>query len=126
VAERERFAQRELQHLLRARREWNLAGRDLVALADDARDLRTDLFDRDVERLENPRGETLFLAQQAQEDVLRADVVVLQRPRLVLCENDNLSGPLGESLEQLLRPSFPLILCRRPTGLPHSGSKVYD
>src|SRR5207244_5622684 len=38
VAERERLAQRELEHLLRARRERDLAGRDLVALAADARD----------------------------------------------------------------------------------------
>src|SRR5262249_2282444 len=39
VTEAERFAQRELEHLLRARRERDLAGRDLVALPDDARDL---------------------------------------------------------------------------------------
>src|SRR5207248_204569 len=49
VSERQRLAQRELQHLLRARRERDLAGRNLVALPDDACDLRAHLFDRDVE-----------------------------------------------------------------------------
>ena len=109
VAEGERLAQRQLEDLLGARRERDLAGGDLVALADDARDLRADLLHRDVERLEDARGETLLLAQQPEQDVLRADVVVLQRPRLVLRENDDLPCPFGESLEQLLRPSFPLV-----------------
>ncbi len=99
VAERQRFAQRELEHLLRARRERDLARRDLVALADDARDLRADLFDRDVERLEDARGETFLFAQQAEQDVLGADVVVLERPRLVLREHDDLASPFGESFE---------------------------
>ncbi len=49
VAEREGLAQRQLENLLGARREGNLSGGDLVALADDARDLRAHLFHRDVE-----------------------------------------------------------------------------
>ena len=99
VAERERLAQRQLEHLLRARRERDLAGRDLVALADDARDLGANLLDGDVERLEHARGETLLLAQQAEQDVLGADVVVLERAGLVLCEDDDLAGSLCEALE---------------------------
>src|SRR5262249_26877243 len=82
VAQRERLAQRELEHLLRARRERNLAGRDLVALADDARDLRANLLDGDVEALEDAGRKTLLLAQQAEQDVLGADVVVLERTGL--------------------------------------------
>ena len=107
VAERERLAQRQLEHLLRARGERDLARRDLVALADDAGDLGADLLHGDVERLEDARGKPFLLAQQAEQDVLGADVVVLERPRLVLREDDDLPGSLGESLEQLLRPSFP-------------------
>jgi hypothetical protein len=49
VTQRERLAQRELEHLLRAGGERDLAGRDLVALTDDAGDLGADLFDRDVQ-----------------------------------------------------------------------------
>ena len=108
VAEGERFAQRELEHLLRARRERDLAGRDLVALADDPRDLRPHFLHRDVERLEYPRRETLFLAKQAEQDVLGADVVVLERPGLVLCEDDDLASPFSEAFEQFPRLSFPI------------------
>src|SRR3712207_6269818 len=72
VAERERLAQRELEHLLRARRERDLPGRDLVALADDPRDLRPDLLDGDVEALEDARCETFLLAEEPEQDVLRA------------------------------------------------------
>ena len=92
VAERERLAQRELEHLLRARRERDLARRDLVALADDARHLGAHLLDGDVEALEHARGEPFLLAQQAEQDVLGADVVVLEGAGLVLGEDDDLSG----------------------------------
>src|SRR4029453_4283897 len=104
VAERGGLAERQLQDLLRARSERDLAGRDLVALADDPCDLCTDFLDRDVERLEGAGRapladvpcdlctgfpdvdverleaagrEPLLLAQQAEQDVLGADVVVL-------------------------------------------------
>ena len=116
-------------------RERDLAGRDLVALADDAGDLRAHLLDRDVERLEHARGETFLLAQQPEQDVLGADVVVLERPRLVLCENDDLASSLCESLEHSMplcrpvaastialirvRPSYP-----RPAAVWRSGSGV--
>src|SRR5712691_4088953 len=103
VAEGERFAQRELEHLLRARRERDLAGGDLVALADDPRDLRPHFLHRDVERLEYPRREALLLAEQPEQDVLGADVVVLERPSLVLCEDDDLASPFSEAFEQVPR-----------------------
>src|SRR5262249_36581783 len=93
VAERERLAQRQLEHLLRTGCEGDLSGRDLVALTDDAGDLRAHLLDRDVERLEHTRRETLFLAQQPEQDVLGTDVVVLEGPSLVLREYDDLAGP---------------------------------
>ena len=85
-------------------RERDLAGGDLLAGADDADDLGADALDGDVERLEHARGEALLLAQQAEQDVLGADVVVLERPGLFLREDDHLPGPLCESLEQTLLP----------------------
>ena len=84
VAERERLAQGELQHLLGTRRERDLAGGDLLTRADDPNDLRADPFDGDVEGLEDPRGEALLLAEKTKQDVLGADVVVLERPGLLL------------------------------------------
>jgi hypothetical protein len=67
--------------------------------ADDAHDLRAHALDGDVERLEDARGEALLLAEQAEQDVLGADVVVLERPRLLLGEDDHLAGSFCESLE---------------------------
>ena len=99
VAEAQRLAQRELEHLLGARRERDLAGGDLLAGADDAHDLRAHALDGDVERLEHAGREALLLAQQAEQDVLGADVVVLERPRLLLGEDDHLAGSFCESLE---------------------------
>ena len=100
VAERERLAQRQLEHLLGARRERDLAGGDLLAGADDADDLGADALGGDVERLEDAGGQALLLAQQPEQDVLGADVVVLERARLFLGQDDYLTGSLCESLEQ--------------------------
>ena len=100
VAERERLAQRQLQDLLGARRERDLSGGDLLAGADDPHHLRADALDGDVERLEDAGGQALLLAQQAEQDVLGADVVVLERARLFLGQDDYLTGSLCESLEQ--------------------------
>ncbi len=105
VAQAQRLAQRELEHLLGARRERDLPGGDLLAGADDAHDLGAHALDGDVEALEHAGGQALLLAQQAEQDVLGADVVVLERPRLLLRENDHLPGPFCESLEHGALPS---------------------
>src|SRR5919108_659549 len=94
------FAQREFENLLRARRERNLPRRHLVALADDARNLGAHLLDRDVERFEHACCEPLFLPKEPKQDVLGADVVVLERSRLVLGKDDDLPGSFGEAFEQ--------------------------
>jgi hypothetical protein len=99
VTEAQRLAQRQFEHLLRPRRERDLPGGDLFAGAHDAHDLGAHPLDGDVQALEHARGETLFLTQEPEKDVLRADVVVLERPRLFLGENDDLTGSFSESLE---------------------------
>ena len=55
-------------------------------------------------RLEHARGEALLLAEQAEQDVLGADVVVLEGARLVLREHDDLAGALGEPFEHPVPP----------------------
>src|SRR5207245_2787676 len=95
----------ELVEELRALRL--LARGAAAALPDAARDLGAHLLDRDVERLEQARGKAFLLAEQAEQDVLRADVVVLERARLVLCEDYDLTSPFREAFEQ---PSAPLSL----------------
>src|SRR5919204_302554 len=99
VAQAEGLAEGQLEDLLGARRERDLAGGDLLAGADDPHDLRADALDGDVEGLEDPGGQALLLAKQAEQDVLGADVVVLEGPRLLLREDDYLAGSLCESLE---------------------------
>ena len=54
-------------------------------------DLRAHLLHGEVERLEHACGETLLFAQQPEQDVLGADVVVPQRASLVLREDDDLA-----------------------------------
>jgi len=59
-------------------REGDLAGCDLVALTDDPRDPRPHLRQPDPERLEHPRRRSFLLAEQPDEEMLCADVVVLE------------------------------------------------
>ena len=101
VPQAQRLAEGELEHLLGARGEGDLAGGDLLTGADDAHDLGAHPLDGDVEGLEDAGGEALLLAEQAEQDVLGPDVVVLERPRLFLGENDDLAGSFCESLEHL-------------------------
>ena len=105
MSQAQRLAQGQLEHLLGARRERDLTRGDLLTGADDAHHLRAHPLDGDVQALQHPRGQALLLTQQSQEDVLGADVVVLERSRLLLRENDHLSGPFCESLEHGVIPS---------------------
>ena len=109
VAEGERLAQGELEHLLGARRERDLAGGDLLARAHDADDLGANALDRDVQALQDASGETLLLAEEAEQDVLGADVVVLEGSGFLLREDDHLTCSLCESLEHGGAQSFLLL-----------------
>ena len=106
VAERERLPQRQLEHLLRPRGERDLPGGDLLARPDDADHLGADLLHRDLEALEHPGRQALLLAQQAQEDVLGPDVVVLEGARLFLRQHDDLARALREPFEHRDSPSY--------------------
>ena len=63
------------------------------ALRQDADDLVADLVEVDPERLKDTGGDPLALADEAQEQVLRADVVVAQAARLVDGQLDDALGP---------------------------------
>ena len=124
MAQRQRLPKRQLQHLLRARREGNLARRDLLARADDPDNLGAHTLHGDVQGLEDPRGEALLLTEETKEDVLGPDVIVLERPRLLLREDDHETGAFRELLEHVLSVLFwGCEHCRkrwrrRPLGLP--------
>ena len=104
VAELQRLAQRQLQDLLGARGEGDVAGGRGLALADDLLDLLADALQRDAQRLQGLGRDTLTLVDQPEQDVLGADVVVVEHPRFFLREHDHSAGPVGEPLEHLLPP----------------------
>jgi hypothetical protein len=104
VAELQRLAQRELEHLLGARREGDVAARRLLPLADDLLDLVADALERDAEGLERLRGDALALVDQAEQDVLGPDVVVVEHPGLFLGQDDHPTGSVGETLEHAVAP----------------------
>src|SRR5689334_19993052 len=99
VAELQRLAQRQLQHLLGPRRERDVPARCLLALADDLLDLLPDALQGDPEGFQGLRGHTLALVDEAKEDVLGADVVVVEHPGFFLRQDDNPPRSVCEPLE---------------------------
>ena len=77
----------------------------LLALADDPPDLLADRLQADPQRLQRLGGDALALADQAEQDVLGADVVVAEHPGLFLSQDRNPPRPVGEPLEHLVAPS---------------------
>jgi hypothetical protein len=109
MAKGERLAQGELEHLLGARGERDLAGGDLLAGAHDADDLGADALHGDVQALEDASGEALLLAEETEQDVLGTDVIVLEGSGFLLREDDHLTCSLCESLEHGGAQSFLLL-----------------
>jgi hypothetical protein len=79
-------------------------GRRLLPDADDLHHLRPHLGQADLQLGQHPRRHALFLAQQPQQQVLGADVVVVELPGLFLGMDDDPAGPCGEPFEHLLAP----------------------
>ena len=69
-------------------------------MADELLDLAAYGLKGDAEGLEALGGHTLTLVDQPEQDVLSADVIVVEQPRLFLGEYHDPSGPVGEPLEQ--------------------------
>lgn len=76
-----------------------MPGRGLLALADDLLHLLADRLERNPEALQGLSGDTLTLVDKAQEDVLGADVVVVEHPGFFLSQDDNPPRAVGEPLE---------------------------
>jgi hypothetical protein len=99
VAELQRLSERELEHLLGAWRERRLRARAFLAVADDALDLLSHLVEGDVQGVERLGRDALVLTQETEEQVLGANVVVVEMTGLILCEHHDLAGPLRETFE---------------------------
>jgi len=104
VAELQGFPEREFEHLLRARGERRLGAGSLFAVADDALDLLAHLIEGDVKGGERLGGHALVLAEEAEEQVLGAYVVVVEVAGFVLREHHDLTRPLRESFEHQRDP----------------------
>ena len=100
VAQLQRLAQRELQDLLGPWGERNVPAGGTGTVADELLDLAACGLQRDAEGLQALGGHALTLVDQPEQDVLRADVVVVEQPRLFLGEYHDPPGPVGEPLEQ--------------------------
>ena len=99
VAELQRLTQREFEDLLRARGEGDVARRRRAALADDLLDLAAHGLERDAEAFERLGRDTFTLVDEPEQDVLGADVAVIQEAGLLLCEHHDPAGPVGETFE---------------------------
>ncbi len=101
MTELQRLAQRQLEHLLGPRGERDVPGRRVLAAADDLLDGLPDRNQADPHRLERPGRDALALMDQAEQDVLGADVVVVQQPGFFLRKDHDAPRPVGKSLEHL-------------------------
>ena len=106
VAELQRLAQAQLEHLLGAGGEGDVAGRGLLALADDLLDLLAHGVQGDPEALQSLGSDTLTLVDQAEQDVLGPDVVVVEHARFLLRKHDHPAGPVGEPFEHRSAPRY--------------------
>jgi hypothetical protein len=113
VAQLHRLAESQLEDFLGTRCKGDVTGHGRLASSDDLRDLLTHGNERDIQRLERGRGETLTFVDQAQEEVLGPDVVVVQHPRLCLGELHDATRSIGESLEQTIT-SDSMLVTQRP------------
>ena len=105
VAELQRLAQAELEDLLGARGERDVTRRCLLTLADDLLNLLADRLQRDAEALQSLGGDAFTLVDEAEQDVLRADVVVVEHARFLLRKHDHPTGTVGEPFKHLSAPA---------------------
>ena len=98
VAELASFAHRELEHLLRARRVGEVGTGRLgrFPLLDRLLDLLLNLVELDGEILQHGGGDALTLADEAEQDVLRAHVLVVETGGFLARHREDLPHPLSE------------------------------
>ena len=105
-AELHGLAQRQLEHLLGLARERDVPGlrQRLRAAADGVLDRLPHLVQADPHRGERPGRATLALVDEPEQDVLGADVAVVERPGFMLRQDHHPPRPVGEPLKHVLHP----------------------
>ena len=120
VAEAPGLVDGQLDDPLRPRRQPDLADDRSIAAPDDELDRGAHLGQLDVHVLEDARGDTLALADEAQEQMLRADVVVVEPLRFVLSQGQDLARAIRELVEAI-HPSRTPVPCAERHGGDASG-----
>ena len=106
VVQPTRFVDRQLDDLLGPRRQADLAGNRAVAAADDELDGAAHLVELDAQVAQHLGRDAFALAHEAEQQVLRADVVVVEALRLLLRKLQDLARPLGEFVEAISHVRF--------------------
>jgi hypothetical protein len=101
VTESLRLVDRELDHVLGARRQSHLARDGATLSPNDELDRHPDLRELDAHVLEHPAGDTLALADEGEQQVLGTDGVVVEPLSLVLSQCQDLSRPVRELVEAI-------------------------
>jgi len=96
VPEVQRLLQRPLQHLLGRQRERDVGRGRFLAMAGDLLDPVPRFLQRDAQRLQHTGGDAFFLGEQAEQEMLGSDGTAAEFPGLVLRQDEDPSGPVGE------------------------------
>ncbi len=112
LAEREHLAQGALEHAFGARGKRDMARRrGLVGLLGDLLDLLERILVGDVEAAQRLGRDAVFLANQAQQQMLGADVHLPELAGLLLGKDHDLASAVGKLLEHEMAPPS-LVLTR--------------
>ena len=103
VAQASRLINGELDDLLGPWGEADFANDRALAPTDDELNRLANLGQLNVEVLEDLRRNAFTLADKAEQQVLCADVVVVEALRLVLGERQHLAGAIREAIEAVSR-----------------------
>ena len=101
VAEPASLVDRELDHALGAGRQPDFADDRPVATPDDELDCGPHLGELDVHVLENARRNSLALADEPEQQMLGADVVVVEPLRLILRKRQYLARAVRELVKSI-------------------------
>ena len=122
MVEPARLVDGKLDHLLGTGRQPDLAEDGAVTAPDDEFDGRANLAQLHPQVGEHLRGDAVPFPDQAQEQVLRADVVVVEPLRLLLSQCQDAASSLSELVESVGHSATPTWIERinRPTERPYT------
>ena len=101
VAQLQRLAQRQFQYLLGPRGERDVTGGSGLALPNKFLHLGTHRVQGNIHGLQRLRSHAFTLVDEAQQQVLTADVAVIQQPGFFLGKHNYATGAVSKSFKHL-------------------------